>query len=73
MTDIIHHMTPQGYATLKEELDFLQYDERPKIVEIVSWAAGNGDRSENGDYIYNKKRIYNVGATMAAYTLRAVI
>ncbi|MDP7143210.1 MAG: transcription elongation factor GreB [Alphaproteobacteria bacterium] len=60
MTDIIYHMTPQGYATLKEELDFLQYDERPKIVEIVSWAAGNGDRSENGDYIYNKKRLREI-------------
>jgi transcription elongation factor GreB len=53
-------MTPQGFAKLSKELDFLLYDERPKIVEIVSWAAGNGDRSENGDYIYNKKRLREI-------------
>ncbi len=53
-------MTPGGYATLKEESRRLLYDERPKIVEIVSWAAGNGDRSENGDYIYNKKRLREI-------------
>lgn len=55
-----HYMTPKGYAVLKEELRFLLHDERPKIVEIVSWAAGNGDRSENGDYIYNKKRLREI-------------
>lgn len=53
-------MTPAGHAALKAELDFLTYDERPKIVEIVSWAAGNGDRSENGDYLYNKKRLREI-------------
>jgi transcription elongation factor GreB len=53
-------MTPEGHAALKEELRFLLHDERPKIVEIVSWAAGNGDRSENGDYIYNKKRLREI-------------
>lgn len=53
-------MTPTGYAALKEELHFLLHDERPKIVNIVSWAAGNGDRSENGDYIYNKKRLREI-------------
>jgi transcription elongation factor GreB len=55
-----HYMTPKGYATLKEELRWLLHDERPKIVNIVSWAAGNGDRSENGDYIYNKKRLREI-------------
>ncbi len=55
-----HYMTPNGYATLSKELHFLLHDERPKIVEIVSWAAGNGDRSENGDYIYNKKRLREI-------------
>ena len=53
-------MTPGGYATLKEELRWLLSEERPRIVEIVSWAAGNGDRSENGDYIYNKKRLREI-------------
>lgn len=53
-------MTPQGYAILCEELRFLLKDERPRITEIVSWAAGNGDRSENGDYLYNKKRLREI-------------
>ena len=53
-------MTPHGFATLQEELRVLQRDERPKVVEIVSWAAGNGDRSENGDYLYGKKRLREI-------------
>lgn len=53
-------MTPTGYACLKKELHWLMHDERPKIVSIVSWAAGNGDRSENGDYTYNKKRLREI-------------
>ncbi len=55
-----NYMTPQGFATLKEEYRKLMYEERPKVVEIVSWAAGNGDRSENGDYIYGKKRLREI-------------
>ena len=55
-----HYMTPKGYDTLEKELHWLLHDERPKITEIVSWAAGNGDRSENGDYIYNKKRLREI-------------
>ncbi|MBL4589880.1 MAG: transcription elongation factor GreB [Alphaproteobacteria bacterium] len=55
-----HYMTPNGYAVLEKELHWLLHDERPKIVEVVSWAAGNGDRSENGDYIYNKKRLREI-------------
>lgn len=55
-----HYMTPQGHAVLEKELHWLLHDERPKIVDIVSWAAGNGDRSENGDYIYNKKRLREI-------------
>ncbi|MBU6234399.1 MAG: transcription elongation factor GreB [Alphaproteobacteria bacterium] len=58
--DTKNYMTPKGAAALQEELRFLLKDERPKIVEIVSWAAGNGDRSENGDYIYNKKRLREI-------------
>lgn len=55
-----NYMTRQGFATLEEELRKLQREERPKIVEIVSWAAGNGDRSENGDYLYGKKRLREI-------------
>ncbi len=53
-------MTPQGYVVLREELRWLLREERPRITEIVSWAAGNGDRSENGDYLYNKKRLREI-------------
>lgn len=53
-------MTPNGFAVLEKELYWLIHDERPKIVAVVSWAAGNGDRSENGDYIYNKKRLREI-------------
>ncbi len=60
MTENIHYMTPNGHKTLSDELYWLLHDERPRIVEIVSWAAGNGDRSENGDYIYNKKRLREI-------------
>jgi transcription elongation factor GreB len=57
---IIHHMTPNGHGVLSKELHWLLHEERPRIVEIVSWAAGNGDRSENGDYLYNKKRLREI-------------
>ena len=59
-----HYMTPAGYKALADEQDFLIHDERPKITEIVSWAAGNGDRSENGDYIYNKKRLREIDSRL---------
>ncbi len=55
-----NYLTPQGYKRLREELMTLLDDERPKIVEIVSWAAKNGDRSENGDYLYGKKRLREI-------------
>ncbi len=54
------YMTPAGHAALHAELDALLKVERPKIVEIVHWAAGNGDRSENGDYQYGKKRLREI-------------
>ena len=50
------YLTPAGAARFQAELHTLRTVERPKVVEVVSWAAGNGDRSENGDYIYGKKR-----------------
>ena len=55
-----NYLTPQGYRRLREELMTLLDDERPKIVEVVSWAAKNGDRSENGDYLYGKKRLREI-------------
>ncbi len=58
--NVKNYMTPTGFAALQTELRQLLYTERPKIVEIVSWAAGNGDRSENGDYIYGKKRLREI-------------
>ena len=53
-------MTPQGYARLKAELTHLLDSERPELVKVISWAASNGDRSENGDYIYGKKRLREI-------------
>ncbi len=55
-----NYMTPAGFRRLDEELKQLSRVERPKIVEVVSWAAGNGDRSENGDYIYGKRRLREI-------------
>ena len=55
-----NYMTPTGHARLVAERNALARVERPRIVEIVSWAAGNGDRSENGDYLYGKKRLREI-------------
>lgn len=63
-------MTPGGHAALVAELEFLLREERPRITEIVSWAAGNGDRSENGDYIYNKKKLREIDRRIRYLTKR---
>ncbi|GFZ76866.1 transcription elongation factor GreB [Sphingobium fuliginis] len=55
-----NYITPEGFAKLRAEYDQLLGVERPKIVEVVSWAAGNGDRSENGDYLYGRKRMREI-------------
>ena len=55
-----NYMTPEGFARLRGELDQLMRKERPDVVKVVSWAAGNGDRSENGDYLYGKKRLREI-------------
>jgi transcription elongation factor GreB len=55
-----NYITPAGYSALRAEYDQLLGEERPRIVEIVSWAAGNGDRSENGDYLYGRKRMREI-------------
>ena len=60
MTTEKNYITPQGYQKLKDEREFLIKTERPKVVDVVSWAAGNGDRSENGDYIYGKRRLREI-------------
>jgi transcription elongation factor GreB len=55
-----NYMTPGGFERMKDELDRLLQNERPELVATVAWAAGNGDRSENGDYIYGKKRLREI-------------
>ena len=53
-------ISPAGMAALRARYDHLLGDERPKLVEVISWAAGNGDRSENGDYIYGRKKLREI-------------
>ena len=65
-----NYMTPAGYARLRAEFMELLDVERPKIVEIVSWAAKNGDRSENGDYLYGKKRLREIDRRLRFLTKR---
>jgi transcription elongation factor GreB len=60
MSDRPNYITPEGYRSLREEYENLFGSERPKVVETISWAAGNGDRSENGDYIYGRKRLREI-------------
>jgi len=57
---IKNYITPAGYKRLKDELDALWKTERPTLVQTITWAASNGDRSENGDYIYGKKRLREI-------------
>ena len=60
-----NYISPEGLAALKARYDHLLGTERPAIVEIVSWAAGNGDRSENGDYLYGRKRMREIDRELA--------
>ncbi len=68
-----NYVTPQGYARLRAELLDLMDNERPKVVEAVHWAARNGDRSENGDYIYGKKRLREIDRRIRFLTKRLEI
>lgn len=68
-----NYITPQGYARLRAELLDLMDNERPKVVEIVHWAASNGDRSENGDYLYGKKRLREIDRRIRFLTKRLEI
>jgi transcription elongation factor GreB len=65
-----NYMTPAGYAALRAELLDLMDTERPKIVDVVHWAASNGDRSENGDYLYGKKRLREIDRRVRFLTQR---
>ena len=53
-------ITPAGFGRIRAEYEYLFADERPKLVETISWAAANGDRSENGDYIYGRKKLREI-------------
>ncbi len=68
-----NYITPQGHARIRSELLDLIDIERPKVVEIVHWAASNGDRSENGDYIYGKKRLREIDRRIRFLTKRLEI
>jgi len=68
-----NYITPQGWQRLQDELKHLLRVERPRVVEVVSWAAGNGDRSENGDYIYGKKRLREIDRRIRFLTKRLEI
>ncbi len=68
-----NYITPQGYARLRAELLSLIDEERPKVVDIVHWAASNGDRSENGDYLYGKKRLREIDRRIRFLTKRLEI
>ena len=68
-----NYITPAGYAMLRAELLDLIDNERPKVVEVVHWAASNGDRSENGDYLYGKKRLREIDRRIRFLTKRLEI
>ncbi|MBN8476953.1 transcription elongation factor GreB [Sulfuritalea sp.] len=65
-----NYMTRRGHAALRAEFEHLVKVERPEIVKVVAWAAGNGDRSENGDYIYGKKRLREIDRRIRFLTKR---
>ncbi|MDK9725052.1 MAG: transcription elongation factor GreB [Sterolibacteriaceae bacterium MAG5] len=65
-----NYMTVAGHARMREEFERLVKVERPELVQVVSWAAGNGDRSENGDYIYGKKRLREIDRRLRYLTKR---
>ena len=70
MSEKTNYITSAGYRRLREEYEALYAGERPKLVETISWAAGNGDRSENGDYLYGKKRLREIDRRIRFLTKR---
>jgi len=65
-----NYMTPEGHRRMQDELRRLSREERPKTVDVVAWAAGNGDRSENGDYLYGKQRLREIDRRIRFLTKR---
>jgi transcription elongation factor GreB len=65
-----NYMTPEGHRRMADELRRLMREERPKVVDVVAWAAGNGDRSENGDYLYGKQRLREIDRRIRFLTKR---
>jgi transcription elongation factor GreB len=70
LPSVKNYMTPVGFSMLQTELRDLVSNERPEIVKVLSWAASNGDRSENGDYIYGKKRLREIDRRIRYLTKR---
>jgi len=70
MSERWNYITPAGYRRMRERYETLFSEERPKLVETISWAAGNGDRSENGDYIYGRKRLREIDRELAHLSKR---
>ena len=70
MSDMPNYITPTGWQALKDELYQLVHKERPEIVQVVNWAASNGDRSENGDYLYGKRRMREIDRRIRFLTKR---
>lgn len=66
----LNYVTPAGFAAMRERYDLLFGKERPALVEVISWAAGNGDRSENGDYIYGRKKLREIDRELAHLSRR---
>ena len=71
-TETKNYITPVGWQALKDELYQLVNKERPEIVQIVNWAASNGDRSENGDYLYGKRRMHARRSALCALVMLAL-
>src|SRR5690625_2112236 len=67
-----NYLTTQGHRQLRDELTHLMKEERPSVVNVVSWAASNGDRSENGDYIYGKRRLRDIDRRIRFLTKRQI-
>src|SRR3990167_2280902 len=72
-SDAKNYITPAGYARLKHELQQLLDQERPELVKVIAWAASNGDRSENADYIYGKRRLREIDRRIRFLTRRLEI
>ena len=70
MNERPNYITPEGYARMRERYEALFSIERPKLVETISWAAGNGDRSENSDYIYGRKRLREIDRELSHLSRR---